>query len=72
MLISLDKIKSRSGGNVYSTFGVYIIQLIALCESVIGSVIAEHLECYADKLLVLTNDELVMNLKNLLLNQIQC
>lgn len=68
LLISPKKVKNQSGAKEHEAFRFYLIELINICEIFIGNIIAEHLENFAGKLTLLSNEEFAQESKKFIVD----
>lgn len=59
VFIAPPLVKNQNGKKQYSAICFYLIEVIDICEKLIGNILALHIENYANKLSVLTDRELV-------------
>lgn len=68
LIIAPSKIQNQSASEEYSAPRFYLIELIGICENLIGTIIVQHLDDYAEKLPTLTDGVMVEESKKFILN----
>ena len=70
LLIAPLVTKNPTGLKQYPAIGFYLIEVIEICEKLIGNIIATHIESFANKLLVLTDIELLEQSKQFVIDSV--
>ena len=68
MFVLPQKVKNQSGQKEYLAPRKYLIELIYICELMIGNIIADHLDIYASQLPSLSAEEKLAELKEFVAN----
>ena len=68
MIVLSQKVKNQSGKKEYLAPRKYLIELIYICELMIGKIIAEHLEIFASQLPSLSTEEKLAELEEFFAN----
>lgn len=68
LILAPSTIQNQSGSKEYCAPRFYLIELIDICENMIGNIIAQHLDYFAEKLPTLTDGEMVKESKKIILN----